>query len=166
MLSTRLCLTRAKQRGAAKSRWLRASCGNISSARLRHKSPEVRTEGLPTISSNVPSTRTYFEWASALRSRHIYATKLRTRCRQCSGVIRSLASPSVANGKLRVRYILATSFVRTDFVAQAPDGHSKQSCRIGSISLIAFQRLKNHFAFDARKRVADQALYVCSIDFG
>ena len=74
MLSTRLCLTRAKQRGAAKSRWLRASCGNISSARLRHKSPEVRTDGLPAISSNVPSTRTYFEWASALRSRRIYAT--------------------------------------------------------------------------------------------
>ena len=74
-----------------------------------------------------------------------FTQRLRTRCRQCSGVIRSLASRSVADGKLR------TSFVPTDFVAQAPDGHSKQSCRIGSIPLMAFQRLKNYFAFEARK---------------
>ena len=46
--------------------------------------------------------------------------RLRTRCRQCS-------TRSVAEGKLRVRDILTTSFVRTDFIAHTPDGHSKQS---------------------------------------
>ena len=87
-----------------------------ASEELLSQRPETYRGGRikPTDGRQSPARRSSGRRRSAADT---FTQRLRTRCRQCSGVIRSLASRSIADGKLRVRYILATSFVRMDFVA-------------------------------------------------